>query len=242
MNELITTHIKNDAHSKAKSPSPDIRVFRNAIKLLEHLDASDISRCTKPFSICPDDEPNAHYHVYYKGELIFTIIRTTSKLSFNSRFLLTIRTEALFNKLYYAPGAPGYQSKKVVVSQIIKHMNELITTHIKNDVHSKAKSPSPDIQVLRNAIKLLEHLDASDISRCSSLFSICPVNEPNAHYYVYYKGELIFTIIRTAIKLSFNTRFLVTIRTEALFTELYYAPGAPGYQSAESEFEEYRKQ
>ncbi|WP_257279917.1 hypothetical protein [Endozoicomonas sp. ISHI1] len=139
----------------------------------------------------------------------------------------------------------------ITVSRIIKHMNRLIMTHIINDVHSKATSPSPDIELFRNAITLLELLDPSDISTDLEPFSLYPEcdvwddADADACYHVYYRGKMIFTVFRTANKTSFQSPltcgFLVSIKIEVLFNEFYYAPDAPGYQSAKSEFEEQRK-
>ncbi|WP_448217659.1 hypothetical protein [Endozoicomonas sp. 2B-B] len=154
----------------------------------------------------------------------------------------------------------------VLVSEIITHVNRLIYTHTLNDVHANANSPCPDIQVFWNAIELLELLDPSDISTDLEPFSLYPeidfydayhLNhacgdsdsdddiDDYAYYHVYYKGKKLFAIIRTANKTSFASPLTcgisVSIKTEVLFNELYYAPDGPGYQSAKREFEEQRK-
>ncbi|WP_422138463.1 hypothetical protein [Endozoicomonas sp. ALC020] len=154
----------------------------------------------------------------------------------------------------------------VLVSQIIKHINRLIFNHTLNDVHANANSPSPDIQTFENAIEILELLDPSDISTDLEPFSLYPeidfynayhLNhaygdsdsdddiDGYAYYHVYYRGKMLFAIIRTANKTSFASALTcgisVSIKTEVLFNELYYAPDGPGYQSAKREFEEQRK-
>ncbi len=154
--------------------------------------------------------------------------------------------QPLPSQAHQADAKVAYKTR-VFVSRIIKQMNWLMTILIENDVHSKAESPSPDIQVFRNAIELLEHLEPSDISKISQPFSVRPECDGSVTGYhrIYYRGKMIFTIIGTAKKTSYESSltcgFLGSIKTEDLFNELYYAPGAPGYQLAKSEFEEQRK-
>lgn len=138
-----------------------------------------------------------------------------------------------------------------IVSAIIEHMNTLIAILIKNDANYGVESPSPDIQVFRNAIELLEYLDPSDISQgpevtdsnCDCLY--CE-GFSDTWYIVYYRGKLLFTVTQTEAETRFADRWTygesAKIKTEDLFNELYYAPDAPGFQYAKSEFEKCRKE
>ncbi len=138
-----------------------------------------------------------------------------------------------------------------IVSEIIEHMNTLITILIENDAHYKVESPTPDIQVFRNAIELLEHLDPSDISQGPEVTdSNCNYSIHDGYsdtwYLVYYRGKVLFTVTQTGSEDRFEGHWTsgesARIKTEDLFNELYYAPDAPGYQFAKSEFEKCRKE
>lgn len=69
------------------------------------------------------------------------------------------------------------------------------------------------------------------------------------YYHVYYKGDVLFTVNETVNETVGERRFsnecrcehFANIKTSTLFDELYYAPDAPGYQSAKNEFEACKK-
>ncbi|WP_422136880.1 hypothetical protein [Endozoicomonas sp. ALD040] len=133
-----------------------------------------------------------------------------------------------------------------VVSGIIGHMNSLKKILIENDEHYGPKNPNTDIQAFENAIQLLEYLQPWDISKGEDVKFVPDVCGNydfgiNTYYHVYYKGDVLFTVNETVSERRFSTKYscgqLADIKTSTLFDELYYAPDAPGYQSAKSEFE-----
>ncbi len=132
------------------------------------------------------------------------------------------------------------------VPGIIKHMNRLKKILTENDEHYRAKKPNPKIQVFENAIQLLEYLQPCDISKGEDVHdgnNICSCCEgySSTHYRVYYRGEVLLTVTQTVSETRFAKQYTsgesAYIETNNLFDELYFAPGAPGYQSAKTEFE-----
>ncbi|WP_257287183.1 hypothetical protein [Endozoicomonas sp. SESOKO2] len=159
-------------------------------------------------------------------------------------------SESLVNAV---PGTEIDESNETAgntVSEIIEHMNSLITILIENDVHYKTEPPTPDIQAFRNAIELLEYLDPSDISQGSEMTdSNCDCSHCSGYsdtwYIVYYRDNVLFTVTQTESETRFAERWTsgesAKIKTEDLFNELYYAPGAPGYQSTKNEYEAFKR-
>ncbi|WOG27249.1 hypothetical protein [Endozoicomonas sp. 8E] len=136
------------------------------------------------------------------------------------------------------------------VPGIIKHMNRLKKILTENDEHYRAKKPNPNIQVFENGIQLLEYLQPCDISKGEDVhdgnnFCSCCDGFSDTYYHVYYRGEVLLTVTQTVSETRFSEEYTwgesAYIQTNDLFDELYFASGAPGYQSAKTEFEEYAK-
>lgn len=134
-----------------------------------------------------------------------------------------------------------------VVSEIIEHMNHLKSILIENDEHYGNQAPSPDIEVFEHAVQLLNYLEPCNISKGEEMSdgrSTCGCCEggSDTDYDVYYKGDVLFTLTETSSETRFRDYYTTgesgAIETRDLFNELYFAPGAPGYQSAKSEFEQ----
>ncbi|WP_257281027.1 hypothetical protein [Endozoicomonas sp. ISHI1] len=145
---------------------------------------------------------------------------------------------------------PSRSQANEVVSGVIEHMIYLQGILTENDVHFGATTPNPDIQVFENAIQLLKYLQPCDISVGEEVSDGrdpcgCCDGSSDTYYPVYYKGDVLFTVTETNSESRFPEEYTsgqwADIATNKLFDELYFAPDAPGYLSAKSEFEQLAK-
>ncbi|WP_422411936.1 MULTISPECIES: hypothetical protein [unclassified Endozoicomonas] len=117
--------IAKDKYCRNTAHNPDIQVFENVIQLLGHLEPGNISEfaeccdstCFVKFgdhSFCTTD-----FNFYYGSEVLFSlhhnVFMPCGKGYSLKKGAEVIETSALFDELYFAPGAPGapgYQAAK----------------------------------------------------------------------------------------------------------------------------------
>ncbi|WOG26864.1 hypothetical protein [Endozoicomonas sp. 8E] len=127
------------------------------------------------------------------------------------------------------------------VKRIINYLDNLKQEYLINkDRCSRNTAPAQGIQVLENVIQLLEYLEPRNISKSQKINDgTCLSQLFNSYYDVSYEGEVLFSVTNTLKdnQDSFSgVSWSLATETTPLFDELYYAPGAPGYQSAKTEF------
>ncbi|WP_422137185.1 hypothetical protein [Endozoicomonas sp. ALC020] len=128
------------------------------------------------------------------------------------------------------------------VKKIINYLDNLKQEYLINkDRCRRNTATAQDIQVLENVIQLLGYLEPRNISKSQKINDgTCRSQLFNSYYHVSYEGEVLFSVTNT-LKDNRDDGFSgaswsLATGTTPLFDELYYAPGAPGYQSAKTEF------
>ncbi|WP_422136255.1 MULTISPECIES: hypothetical protein [unclassified Endozoicomonas] len=136
---------------------------------------------------------------------------------------------------------------QMAVSKIINHLDDFKTKIIAEDEYCRNKAHTRDIQVLENIIQLLQHLEPCKISvvvRFNVGAGSVKIGDDffsTVDFNVYYRGQMLFSLLQNTVSPG-DTRNPVklgarVVETSALFDELYFAPGGPGYQAAKCEFE-----
>ncbi|WP_257281943.1 hypothetical protein [Endozoicomonas sp. ISHI1] len=111
------TLIYKNMYGREAAPDQDIQVFEKVTQLLKYLEPLNISTDEnlndgRHFSEVNKGSFTSDYHVSYRGEEIFSLTSAFNVIEDGLNWSLAVKTTSLFDELYFAPDAPGYQAVK----------------------------------------------------------------------------------------------------------------------------------